>query len=62
MDEMGFMIGYERNELILIKKGRNTIVRLSQSRESATLVEAISAKDQFISSIIILKGKRDMAK
>lgn len=62
MDETGFMIGYGRNELIVTKKGRNTTLGLPQIRESATLVEAISAGGRFIPPMVILKGKRHMAK
>lgn len=62
MDESGFMIGYGRDETVITKNHNQNTVGFPQLRESATLVEAVSAAGRVIPPMIILKGKCHMAK
>ena len=66
MDETGFMIGFGRDQWVVTrvekKVRQNLSIAMPQNREISTVIEAISAAGDVIPPMIVLKGKRHMAK
>jgi len=61
MDETGFQIGVGKNGLILSKNKKDHYFGIPQNRESATVIEAISAAGEVIHPFIILAAKQHRA-
>lgn len=61
MDETGFRIGVGKDQLIVTKRKRSHYFSIPENRESATLVEAISAGGRYTPAFIILAGQNHMA-
>ncbi|KJZ68840.1 hypothetical protein HIM_11770 [Hirsutella minnesotensis 3608] len=56
MDETGFRVGVGKDQLIITKRKRSHYFGIPENRESATLIEAISAVGHFTPTFIILAG------
>ncbi|KJZ68221.1 hypothetical protein HIM_12386 [Hirsutella minnesotensis 3608] len=61
MDETGFRVGVGKDQLIVTKRKRSHYFSIPENRESATLIEAISAARRFTPAFIILAGQNHMA-
>ncbi|KAJ6437104.1 FAD linked oxidase domain-containingprotein [Purpureocillium lavendulum] len=61
MDETGFRIGVGKDQLIITKRKRSHYFSIPENRESATLIEAISAGGRNTPAFIILAGQNHMA-
>ncbi|KAJ6436064.1 hypothetical protein O9K51_11412 [Purpureocillium lavendulum] len=61
MDETGFRIGVGKDQLIITKRKRSHYFSIPENRESATLIEAISAGGRYTPAFIILAGQNHMA-
>ncbi|KAM4061549.1 DDE superfamily endonuclease [Hirsutella rhossiliensis] len=61
MDETGFRVGVGKDQLIVTKRKRSHYFSVPENRESATLIEAISAAGRFTPAFIILAGQNHMA-
>lgn len=62
MDETGFLLGKGKDQLCITRKKRAQYFGLPVNRESATVIEAISAAGYAIAPFIILCGVVHMAK
>jgi hypothetical protein len=63
MDETGFRIGVGRDtQLIITKRRRAHYFSMTENRESATAVEAVSAGGEVCPAFLILSGERHMAR
>ncbi|OAQ99520.1 hypothetical protein LLEC1_05927, partial [Akanthomyces lecanii] len=62
MDESGFRIGVGKDQLIITKRHHKHYFSSPENRESATVIEAISAGGSFIPAFVILSGKQHMAR
>ncbi|KJZ68702.1 hypothetical protein HIM_11903 [Hirsutella minnesotensis 3608] len=61
MDETGFRIGVGKDQLIVTKRKRSHYFSIPENRESATLIEAISAGGRYTPAFILLAGQNHMA-
>ncbi|KAJ3479083.1 hypothetical protein NLG97_g8409 [Lecanicillium saksenae] len=62
MDESGFRIGAGKDQLIITKRRHLHYFSSPENRESATVIEAISATGSFIPAFVILAGQKHMAR
>jgi hypothetical protein len=61
MDETGFRIGVGKNQFIITKRRRQHYLGVSENRESATAIEAISANGDYIPAFLILSDQMHQA-
>lgn len=61
MDETGFRIGVGKDQLVVTKRRRTHYFGLPENRESATVIEAISASGEVLPAFLILSGSVHMA-
>jgi DDE superfamily endonuclease/Tc5 transposase-like DNA-binding protein len=62
MDETGFRIGIGKDQLVVTRKRRVTYLGSPSNRESATLIEYISATGNHLPPLIIMSGERHMSR
>ncbi|KGQ02871.1 hypothetical protein BBAD15_g11910 [Beauveria bassiana D1-5] len=62
MDESGFRIGVSKDELVITKSRHKQYFASPENRESATVIEAISAAGAFIPAFVIVAGKQQMGR
>ena len=63
MDETGFYIGVGKDQLVVTRRRkRASYLEIPQNRESATVIEVISAGGQYLSVFLILTGQVHMSR
>ena len=62
MDETGFRIGVGKDQLVVTKRKRQQYLGSVENRESATVIECISASGDYAPAFLILTGRQHMSR